>query len=341
MKYVADSNRYENMKYNRCGRSGLMLPAVSLGLWHNFGGVDTYTNSRDMILKAFDLGITHFDNADCYGPPSGSAEDTMGQVMKNELSGYRDELCISTKAGWGMWRGPYGDFGSKKHMVASLDQSLKRLGVDYVDIYYHHRPDPETPLEETMGALDSLVRSGKALYVGISEYPLESFRKAAKILKEMGTPMLINQAAYNMMHRWVENGLFDILDDDGIGCIAFIPLAQGILTNKYLNGIPEDSRAAKAHGHLQEARITEEKLAQVKALYEIANNRGQSLAQMAIAWTLRDKRVTSALIGASSTKQIEENLGALNNLEFTNEELEMIDKIVGGPNEFPSEPSAI
>lgn len=303
-----------------------MLPMISLGLWHNFGGVDSYSNGREMILKAFDLGITHFDIANNYGPPPGSAEETMGRVLKAELRDHRDELILSTKAGHLMWPGPYGNFGSRKYMVASLDQSLKRLGIDYVDIYYHHRPDPETPLEETMAALDFLVRSGKALYIGVSHYSPELTTKAVKILRELGTPLLIHQPSYNILSRGIENGLLDVLDEEGIGTMAYLPLGQGLLTNKYLNGIPDGSRASKAHGFLKKETITEDKIIKVKKLNEIAEKRGQSLAQMAIAWTLRDKRVTSSLIGASSMKQIVENVAALNNFEFSAQELKAIDE---------------
>ena len=318
------------MKYNRCGRSGIKLPAISLGLWHNFGGVDPFDVSRDMILRAFDLGITHFDIANNYGPPPGSAEDTFGKVLKDDLSAYRDEMFISTKAGWGMWPGPYGDFGSRKYLIASLDQSLKRTGLEYVDLFYHHRPDPETPLEETMGALDQIVRSGKALYAGISSYKPEQTAAASHILKQLGTPCLIHQPSYSMLNRTIENGLLDILEAEGIGCIAFCPLAQGLLTNRYLNGIPEGSRASKPWGFLKAERITEDVLSKVRALNDIAAKRGQSLAQMALAWVLRDSRVTSALIGASSVKQVEENVAALDKLDFDADELIDIADILGG-----------
>lgn len=328
MNYIASSSRYSNMKFNRCGKSGLKLPAISLGLWHNFGGVDPYEHSRKMILKAFDLGITHFDLANNYGPPPGSAEETFGKILKSDLKSYRDELIISTKAGYRAWEGPYGDWGSKKYLVASLDQSLMRMGLDYVDIFYSHRPDPETPLEETMGALDLIVRQGKALYVGISSYNAQQTREAAKILKELGTPCLIHQPRYSMFDRWIEDELQQVLEEEGIGSIAFCPLAQGLLTNKYINGIPNDSRAAKATGALKQEQITENIIAKVKSLNELAAKRGQSLAQMALAWVLRDGKVTSALIGASKVSQIEENVAALNNLEFTKDELEEIDKIL-------------
>ena len=329
MTYEPAQTRYNSMRYNRCGRSGVKLPAISLGLWHNFGGVDPSDVSRDMILRAFDLGITHIDIANNYGPPPGSAEETFGKVLKDDLSAYRDELFISTKAGWGMWPGPYGDFGSRKYLIASLDQSLKRTGLEYVDLFYHHRPDPETPLEETMGALDQIVRQGKALYAGISSYNPEQTAAASRILKQLGTPCLIHQPSYSMLNRMIENGLLDVLEAEGIGCIAFCPLAQGLLTNRYLNGIPEGSRASKPWGFLKAERITEDVLAKVRALNDIAAKRGQSLAQMALAWVLRDSRVTSALIGASSVKQIEENVAALDKLEFGAEELAQVDGIVG------------
>ena len=327
MHYKASGDRYKAMKYNRCGRSGLKLPAISLGMWWNFGGVDTHENCRNMVTRAFDLGITHFDLANNYGPPPGSAELTFGRILSDDLAGYRDELVISTKAGWGSWPGPYGDWGSRKYLVASLDQSLQRMGLDYVDIYYHHRPDPETPIEETMGALDHLVRQGKALYVGISSYDAEQTAKAAAILKELGTPCLIHQPSYSIFNRWIEDGLLDVLGDEGIGSIVFCPLAQGLLTSKYLKGIPEGSRVAKAHTYIDSSQITEEKVEQIRKLNDIAASRGQSLAQMALAWVLRDSRVTSALIGASKPEQIEENVAALSNLEFTPEELAAIDGV--------------
>ena len=326
--YVPDSNRYSVMKYNRCGRSGLKLPAISLGLWHNFGGVDVFENSRAMIRRAFDLGITHFDLANNYGPPPGSAEENFCKILKLDFKGYRDEMIISTKAGHNMWPGPYGEWGSKKHLIASLDQSLKRMGLDYVDIFYSHRPDPETPLEETMAALDLAVRQGKALYVGISKYDEHQTKKAAAILRQLGTPCLIHQPSYSMLNRWIENGLQDVLEEEGIGTIAFCPLAQGLLTDKYLNGIPAHSRAASQHGFLKADDVTEEVVAKVRSLNEIAKERGQSLAQMALAWVLRGGRVTSALIGASKVSQIEENVAALNNLEFSQEELRRIDEIL-------------
>ena len=316
------------MKYNRCGKSGIMLPAISLGLWHNFGEVDTLENCRALIHRAFDLGITHFDLANNYGPPPGSAEEKFGRILKTDLANYRDELIISTKAGWLMWPGPYGDWGSKKYLVASLDQSLKRMGIEYVDIFYSHRPDPETPIEETMGALDLIVRQGKALYAGISSYNPQQAKEAAKILKQMGTPCFIHQPKYSMLERWIEDGLLDVLGDEGIGCIPFCPLAQGLLTDRYLNGIPEDSRAAKPYSFLPPDRITGELIIKIRALNSMAQARGQSLAQMALAWVLRDSRVTSALIGASKVQQIEQNVAALDNLEFTSDELEQIDKIL-------------
>lgn len=320
--------RYDTMRYNRCGRSGLKLPSISLGLWHNFGGVDTLENARAMVHRAFDLGITHFDLANNYGPPPGSAEETFGQILRQDLARYRDELVISTKAGWGMWPGPYGDFGSRKYLIASLDQSLKRMGLDYVDIFYHHRPDPETPLEETMMALDHIVRSGRALYVGISSYDPDQTRRAASILRELGTPCLIHQPSYSMFNRWIEDGLLDVLEEEGIGCIVFSPLAQGLLTDKYLDGIPAGSRAAKPHGFLKPAHITKEKLTKVRQLNELAQARDQTLAQMALAWILRHPAVTCVLVGASSVRQIEENVAALDKLEFTDEELGTVEEIL-------------
>ncbi len=329
MRYLAAESRYQAMQYNRSGRSGLKLPAVSLGLWHNFGGVDTFENSRAMVRRAFDLGITHFDLANNYGPPPGSAEETFGQIMAQDLGPYRDELIISSKAGYWMWDGPYGEWGSRKYLVASLDQSLKRLGLDYVDIFYHHRPDPDTPLEETMGALDYIVRSGRALYVGISNYPADKTREAARILRQLGTPCLIHQPSYSMFNRWVEESLLDTLAEEGIGCIPFSPLAQGLLTDKYLGGIPDDSRAAKPHGFLKAANITDDKLAKVARLNEMAQGRGQTLAQMALAWVLRHQAVTSVLIGASKVAQIEDAVGMLDRLEFTAEELAAIEAVLG------------
>ncbi len=328
MTYLPAEDRYDSMIYRRVGRSGLKLPAVSLGLWHNFGGVDSLENARKMIHRAFDLGITHFDLANNYGPPPGSAEENFGRILSQDLKSYRDELIISTKAGWQMWPGPYGDWGSRKYLIASLDQSLKRMGLDYVDIFYHHRPDPETPLEETMGALDYIVRSGRALYVGISSYNHEQTRKAAKILRELGTPCLIHQPKYNMFERWIEHGLLKALNREGMGCIVFSPLAQGMLTGRYLQGIPEDSRAAKPHGFLQKEAITPERLKKITQLNALAAERGQSLAQMAIAWVLRHPTVTSALIGASRVEQIDDCVGALQKLEFSDKELQRIDKIL-------------
>ncbi|PFP29517.1 L-glyceraldehyde 3-phosphate reductase [Bacillus sp. AFS073361] len=328
MVYQAAENRYESMKYNRSGRSGLLLPAVSLGLWHNFGGVDTYENGQAMLKRAFDLGITHFDLANNYGPPPGSAEEMFGRILKTDFAPYRDEMIISSKAGYTMWPGPYGDWGSRKYLISSLDQSLKRMGLDYVDIFYSHRPDPNTPLEETMGALDSIVRQGKALYVGISNYSAEQASEAIKILNQLGTPLLIHQPKYSMFNRWIEDGLQDVLQENGVGSIAFSPLAQGLLTNKYLKGIPADSRAASSTGFLREEHVTSEVLNRVQKLNEIATERGQSLSQMALAWVLRGEKVTSVLIGASRVSQIEENVAALNNLDFSEEELARIEDIL-------------
>ncbi|MFZ3079926.1 MAG: L-glyceraldehyde 3-phosphate reductase [Bellilinea sp.] len=326
--YSAAKNRYDAMRYNRCGRSGLKLPAVSLGLWHNFGGVDAIENSRAMARLAFDLGITHFDLANNYGPPYGSAETTFGEIMRKDLAPYRDELVISTKAGWDMWPGPYGDFGSRKYLIASLDQSLRRMGLEYVDIFYHHRPDPETPLEETMGALDHIVRSGKALYVGISSYSADETQKAVNILHEMGTPLLIHQPVYNMFNRWVEASLLNVLIAEGVGCIVFSPLAQGLLTNRYLHHIPEDSRVARSGIFLGKDDVTGDNIEKVSRLNTIAQQHGQSMAQMAIAWVLRNPAVTSALFGASRPEQIQDIVGALQNLEFSTQELEAIDVIL-------------
>ncbi len=328
MSYNPNPQRYDNMTYRRCGRSGLKLPAISLGLWHNFGGVDVYENGQKIIHRAFDAGITHFDLANNYGPPAGSAEETMGRIMANDMAAYRDEMIISSKAGYGMWPGPYGDWGSRKYIISSCDQSLKRLGLDYVDIFYSHRFDPDTPLEETMGALHQLVRQGKALYVGISNYPAEQTRMAAQIMRTLGTPLLIHQPRYSMLDRWVENGLLDAIEELGMGSIAFSPLEQGLLTDKYLHGIPEGSRAAKSTGFLRKDQITEEKIEIVKKLNQIAAQRGQSLAQMAIAWLLKDDRVTSVLVGASSVNQLENNLDTLNNLHFSEEELSNIRQII-------------
>ena len=331
MIYLADEKRYEAMKYNKCGRSGLKLPAVSLGLWHNFGTMDKFENMREMIRTAFDLGITHFDLANNYGPVSGSAEENFGRMLASDLKSYRDELVISTKAGYHMWEGPYGDWGSKKYLISSLDQSLKRMGLEYVDIFYSHRFDPETPLEETMGALAQVIKQGKALYAGISNYSAEQTREASGILKQMGIQCLIHQPKYSMFERWIEDGLQDVLNEEGIGSIAFCPLAQGLLTNKYLGSIPEESRAAKSwEVSLNEKDITKEKIEKVKKLNKLAETRGQSLAQMSLAWTLRGGKVTSALIGASRAEQIKENVKALENLDFTTKELNEIEKILKG-----------
>lgn len=317
------------MRYNRCGRSGLLLPAISLGLWHNFGGVDPLENQRAMLRRAFDLGITHFDLANNYGPPPGSAEENFGKLMREDFRPCRDELVISTKAGYLMWEGPYGEWGSRKYLIASLDQSLRRMGLEYVDIFYSHRPDPNTPLEETLGALDYAVRSGKALYVGISSYPADLTRRAAQLLRELGTPCLIHQPRYSMYDRWIESGLLAVLEQEGIGCIPFSPLAQGLLTARYLNGIPADSRAGKPNTFLRREQVTEEKIGQVRRLNELAHTRGQTLAQMALAWVLRFPVVTSALIGASRVEQIDDAVGALAHLQFTSEELQAIDEILG------------
>lgn len=327
MSYTPAPERYDSIPYARTGKSGLKLPRISLGLWHNFGGVDVHENSVQMLTRAFDLGITHFDLANNYGPPGGSAEETFGKVLRDQFRGYRDELVISTKAGWGMWPGPYGDFGSRKYLVSSLDQSLKRMGLDYVDIFYHHRPDPETPLEETCGALDHIVRSGRALYVGISSYDAAQTKAAAEMLRHMGTPCLIHQPAYSIFNRWVEPELLTELRTQNMGCIAFSPLAQGLLTNRYLGQVPTDSRVAKTHGFLKEEALTQERLKQIHELAALAEARGQSLAQMAIAWTLRDEVVTSALIGASRVSQIEDCVSALKNTAFSREELAQIDAI--------------
>ena len=330
MNYTASEKRYEQMTYNRCGKSGLLLPAISLGLWHNFGEIDSYENAKNIIHLAFDNGITHIDLANNYGPPAGSAEITFGKVLKEGLGAYRDELVISTKAGWKMWEGPYGDYGSKKYLVASLDQSLKRMGLDYVDIFYHHRPDPNTPLEESMAALDLIVRQGKALYVGISSYSAEETKAASTILKQMGTPCLIHQPKYSMLDRWIENGLLDVLEEEGIGCITFSTLAQGLLTNKYLNGVPKDSRAASGRGNgaLEAQQISEHQIRVIQQLNEVAGNRGQSLAQMALSWALRDPRVTSTILGVSKPEQLLDSLKCLENKNFSGEELQWIDQIL-------------
>lgn len=326
MQYKANPARYEGMQYNRTGRSGLMLPAISLGLWHNFGGVDLFENGRKIIHHAFDAGITHFDLANNYGPPPGSAEENFGRILATDLRSYRDELIISTKAGYQMWPGPYGEWGSRKYLLSSLDQSLKRMKLKYVDIFYSHRPDPDTPLEETMMALDQAVRQGKALYAGLSSYSAEQTAQAAEILRQLGTPCLIHQPRYSMLDRWVEDGLLDTLEKYGIGCIAFSPLAQGLLTDRYLQGIPDDSRAGRPTGFLRPEHITEDKMRVIGALNEVAQKRGQSLAQMAIAWLLKDTRVTSVLIGASSVDQLEQNLEALNNVYFDEWELNQINE---------------
>ena len=328
MSYLASENRYDTMPYKRVGRSGLKLPAISLGLWYNFGGVDVFDNSRAIARRAFDLGVTHFDLANNYGPPPGSAEENFGKLMKQDFHPYRDEMIISTKAGWDMWPGPYGEFGSRKYLLASLDQSLKRMGLNYVDIFYSHRPDFETPLEETMGALDSAVRQGKALYVGISSYSPEYTREAARILHEMGTPCIIHQPSYNMFDRWPEDGLLDVLVEEGIGCIVFSPLAQGLLTDRYLNGIPAGARATKTERVWLTPDDVNAKIEKIRKLNAIAQQRGQKLSQMALAWVLRQPAVTSALVGASSVAQLEENLGALNNLSITSQELDSIEAIL-------------
>ena len=328
MSYTPSTSRYETMRYNRCGRSGVKLPAISLGLWHNFGGVDVFENGRAMLRRAFDRGITHFDLANNYGPPPGSAEENFGKILRTDFKPYRDELIISTKAGYLMWPGPYGEWGSKKYLTASLDQSLKRMGLDYVDIFYSHRPDPDTPLEETMDALHLAVQQGKALYAGISNYSAEQTREAVRILGKMGTPLLIHQPKYSMFVRWVEEGLLDVLAEKGVGCIPFSPLAQGLLTNRYLDGIPQDSRAAKSWGFLNKEEITESTLRKIKALNVIAGQRGQSLAQMALAWVLRRQEVTTVLIGASSIKQLDDNIETLNTLHFDKEELLKIEEIL-------------
>jgi L-glyceraldehyde 3-phosphate reductase len=326
--YLPSLTRYDSMPYQRCGRSGLKLPRISLGWWYNFGGLDVFENSRAIARYAFDHGITHFDLANNYGPPPGSAEETFGKLFKQDFAPYRDELVISTKAGWDMWPGPYGDLGSRKHLLASLDQSLTRMGLDYVDIFYHHRPDPETPLEESMGALDSAVRQGKALYAGISSYPPEETRRASKILRDLGTPCLIHQPSYNMFARWIEDGLLDVLDEEDIGCIVFSPLAQGQLTGRYRDGIPAGARAGKTERVWLTPEKVNNNLHKVRRLNEIAHRRGQSLAQMAIAWVLRKPRVTSALVGVSRVEQLADNLAALEKPSFTEEELQAIETIL-------------
>ena len=331
MTYQANPDRYNNMPYRRCGKSGLLLPALSLGLWHNFGAIDDLENARSILKTAFDAGITHFDLANNYGPPAGSAEETFGKIYKDDFKKYRDELVISTKAGWGMWDGPYGNWGSKKYLVASLDQSLQRMGLDYVDIYYHHRPDPQTPIEETMAALDLIVRQGKALYVGISSYNAKETEIANSMLNNLGTKCLIHQPRYSMFDRWIEDGLLDLLDEKGIGCITFSSLEQGLLTNKYLKGIPADSRAAnkRGNGAIESDAITDEKIAKVLKLNEIAINRGQNLAQMALSWVLKDNRITSVVLGVSKANQIADSLNCLDNLTFSSDELEKINAILG------------
>jgi L-glyceraldehyde 3-phosphate reductase len=325
MSYSPAEGRYQTMQYRRVGRSGLLLPAVSLGLWQNFGGDRPFEDQRAIVRRAFDLGITHFDLANNYGPPYGSAEENFGRILATDLRGHRDELVVSTKAGYDMWPGPYGDRGSRKYLLSSLDQSLARMGLPYVDIFYSHRVDPETPLEETMGALDSAVRQGKALYAGISSYSPERTRQAAEILRGLGTPLLIHQPSYSMLNRWIEDGLLEVLDAEGVGCIVFSPLAQGLLTDRYLGGVPEGSRASRP-GTLGGDQLNDENLAKVRALHQIADRRGQRLAQMALAWTLRDPRVTSTLVGASSVAQLEDNVAALDNLAFSDDELAEIDR---------------
>jgi L-glyceraldehyde 3-phosphate reductase len=330
MSYTAHPDRYTKMPYRRCGNSGLKLPAISLGLWHNFGAIDDYENCRNIVHTAFDNGITHFDLANNYGPPGGAAEETFGKILKQDLKSYRDELIISSKAGWGMWPGPYGDLGSKKYLVASLDQSLKRMGLDYVDIFYHHRPDPDTPLEETMRTLDLMVRQGKALYVGISSYPPELTQKAVDILNSLGTPLLIHQPKYSMLQRWVEDGLLDVLEKNEVGCITFSSLAQGLLTNKYLKGIPADSRAASTRGNgaIETDAVTDEVIEKVRQLNVVAEQRGQSMAQMALAWVLKDPRITSVIIGASKPEQVTDSIRCLDNISFSSAELKQIEKIL-------------
>jgi L-glyceraldehyde 3-phosphate reductase len=323
--YLAAADRYQGMSYAHCGRSGMQLPRISLGLWQNFGGTTPYENARDMVLKSFDAGVTHFDLANNYGPPYGSAEENFGRILATDMAPHRDELIVSTKAGYDMWPGPYGEWGSRKYLLASLDQSLKRMGLKYVDIFYSHRFDPHTPLEETMGALDTAVRSGRALYVGISSYGPQKTRQAAAILRELKTPCVIHQPSYSMLNRWVENGLLDVLEQEGIGCIAFSPLAQGLLTTKYLQGVPDSSRASR-NGSFRKAMLSERNLDQVRALNQIASSRGQTLAQMALAWVLRKPAITSALIGASSWAQIKDCLGTLQNLKFSGAELQQIDQ---------------
>ncbi|MDB5120443.1 MAG: aldo/keto reductase [Sphingobacteriales bacterium] len=330
MSYLPNPTRYDLMEYRRCGNSGLKLSAVSLGLWHNFGHIDPFENCRAILRRAFDSGITHFDLANNYGQPAGSAEENFGRILQKDFRDHRDELIISSKAGYGMWPGPYGDWGSKKYLVASLDQSLKRMNLDYVDIFYHHRPDPETPLEETMNALDLIVRQGKALYVGISSYQPEETKKASDILKRLGTPCIIHQPKYSMFERWIENGLVDVLDEEGIGCIPFSPLAQGLLTDKYLDGIPQNSRAARnlGNGAMEENQITEENISRVRQLNELAKQRGQTLAQMSLAWVIKDPRITSVLIGVSKPDQVTDSIKCLDNYKFSDEEIATINTIL-------------
>lgn len=328
MNYTADATRYQSMHYRRCGNSGLKLPEISLGLWHNFGHVDVLENCRAILRLAFDRGITHFDLANNYGPPPGSAEENFGRILQEDFSSYRDQLIVSSKAGYLMWEGPYGEWGSKKYLVSSLDQSLKRMKLDYVDIFYHHRPDPDTPLEETMGTLDLIVRQGKALYAGISNYGTEEAAKAINILKQLGTPCLIHQPKYSMFERWVENGLLDLLEQEGVGCIPFSPLAQGLLTDKYLKGIPADSRVTKPHGYLKQHQLTEVTLRKIQQLNNLAVQREQTLAQMALSWLLKDNRVTSVLIGVSKPEQLVDSLQCLSNTHFSDDELNAIEKIL-------------
>ena len=331
MNYIPNEDRYDRMQYRRCGNSGIKLPLISMGLWHNFGKIDDLENCRNILHTAFDNGITHFDLANNYGPPPGAAEETFGKLFKEDFKPYRDELIISSKAGYKMWNGPYGDFGSKKYLVSSLDQSLKRMGLDYVDIFYHHRPDAETPLEETMTALDLIVRQGKALYVGISNYKADEAKKAIEMLRDLGTPCLIHQARYSMFDRWVEDKLLDVLEKEKVGCITFSSLAQGLLSNKYLNGIPVDSRIGRhlENGAITESQVTPQVIEKVKKLNEIAKNRNQSLAQMALAWILKDKRITSVILGASKIKQVKEGVEAIKNIDFSKEELDKINAILG------------
>jgi L-glyceraldehyde 3-phosphate reductase len=330
MTHLASAERYERMQYRRCGRSGLLLPAIALGLWHNFGEVDPYDACRAIVLDAFDRGITHFDLANNYGPPPGSAEVTFGRILRDELASHRDELIVSSKAGYLMWPGPYGNWGSRKHLTASLDQSLQRLGLEYVDIFYHHRPDPDTPLEETLGALAHAVQSGKALHAGVSSYPPDLTRRAAALLREMGVPCLVHQPKYSMLHRSIEDGLLEVVEEEGIGCVVFSPLAQGLLTDRYLRGVPGDSRAAKPHGFLRPEQVTDAVLTKVRRLNELALGRGQSLAQLAIAWVLRHSQVTSAIVGASRQAQLDDVLGSLSRLTLSADELTEIDRILAG-----------